>query len=94
MASGPRYSDAARAVAAKAGQALPNGSYPIRNKRELMAAVRRRHQGKAPYGQIVAHIQKRAKDLGVKLHMTASAFQTDSEVVAFCYTQAKKKGKK
>lgn len=90
-----RYSEASRAAAAKAGQALPNGSYPIRNKRELMAAVRRRHQGSAPYGQIVAHIRKRAKDLGVKLNMTASgSFETTSESVAFCYDQAKKKNKK
>jgi hypothetical protein len=67
------YSKAARAVAAKGGLALPNGSYPIRNKRELRAAVRRRHQGKAPYAQIVGHILNRAKSLGIKVHMTSSA---------------------
>jgi hypothetical protein len=99
MATGPRYSKAARAVAAKSGQALPNGSYPIRNKRELMAAVRRRRQGNAPYPQIVAHIRRRAKEMGVKLNMTAdgkpqgTVVLTTSASVFGCYGKAKKKKK-
>jgi len=86
-------------AAAKAGLALPDGSYPIRNRRELMAAVRRRRQGNAPYAQIVAHIRKRAKALGVKLNMTASGDFADVEPIVFtssatafaCYQKATKK---
>lgn len=97
MASGVRYSKAARAVAAKAGTALPDGSYPIRNRRELMAAVRRRHQGNAPYEQIVAHIRRRAKELGVKLNMTADGglvtegvFETQSATAFGVYSAVMK----
>lgn len=84
-------------MAAKGGMALPDGSYPIRNKRELMAAVRRRRQGNAPYEKIVAHIRRRAKDLGVKLNMTADGspvggvFVTSSAAAFGCYKNARKK---
>jgi len=58
---------AARQSAAKAGLALPNGKYPIRNKHELKSAIKLRHNSTEPYGKVRAHIQARASALGVKL---------------------------
>lgn len=71
-ASGPRYSKAARQVAAKSGEALPNGKFPIRNVRELHAAVRRRHQTNEPAAKVNAHIVRRAAALGAPLHVKLS----------------------
>jgi hypothetical protein len=51
---------------AKEGKALPDGSFPIRNKEDLEKARIRAHQGMNE-GAAKAHVRKRAKELGVKL---------------------------
>lgn len=51
---------------AKEGKALPDGSFPIRNKEDLEKARTRAHQGENE-GAAKAHIRKRAKELGVPL---------------------------
>lgn len=55
----------ARAAAAKAGQALGDGSYPIRDRTELARAI---HAfGRAPAGHrsaLRALIRRRARELG------------------------------
>ena len=78
-------SKASREVAAKAGTALPNGKYPIRNKRELRAALKLRHHSTEPYGVVRAHIATRAAALGVKLKPTQLA---SSAIVAACHSKA------
>jgi hypothetical protein len=53
---------------AKSGIALPNGKFPIPDKAHLKLAIQYRHKGKGvSYGEVVAHIRKRAAALGVKL---------------------------
>lgn len=61
----------ARKAAAKSGFALPNGKYPIRTKGELKAAVKLRHHSTEPYAKVVAHIRRRANELGVKVSLDA-----------------------
>lgn len=58
---------AAREAAGKSGAALPNGKYPIRNKRELQAAIKLRHHSTEPYPKVKAHILARANALGIKV---------------------------
>lgn len=55
---------AERDEGAKTGNALPDGSYLIRNKRELRNAINLRNHGDQPRAKIYAHIRKRAKALG------------------------------
>lgn len=50
---------------AKAGVALPDGSYPIPNRTYLKRAIRMVGLGKAPKGKIRAHIIARARALGL-----------------------------
>lgn len=57
---------AARDKAAQKGYALPDGSFPIRNAGELVKAMRA--YGRAnpdKRAEVVAHIKKRAKALGL-----------------------------
>lgn len=65
LSSGHRRLDVeARAEAAKAGFALPDGKLPIRNRKELAAAIKLR--GKVTGHSVVAvrsHIIKRARAL-------------------------------
>lgn len=63
----PGLDKASRQVAAKAGAALPNGKYPIRNKKELRAAIKLRHHSTESYGVVRAHILRRAAALGIKI---------------------------
>lgn len=70
-----KYTNAARAQAAKSGTAMPSGKYPIRNRAELRAAIRRRHQSTEPSGAVNAHIRERASKLGVKLNVRLSTGQ-------------------
>lgn len=71
----PGLDKASRQTAAKAGTALPNGKFPIRNKRELRAAIKLRHHSTEKYGVVRAHILRRAADLGIpiKASQVASA---------------------
>lgn len=71
----PGLDKASRQAAGKAGTALPNGKYPIRNKRELRAAIKLRHHSTEIYGVVRAHILRRAADLGIpiKASQVASA---------------------
>lgn len=62
-----------RAALAKSGVALPNGKFPIPDKAHLRAAIAYRHKTSAPYAQVKAHILARAKALGVKTPVLASA---------------------
>ena len=63
VAAGP--SEAVREELAKSGEALPNGSYPIRNVSDLRKAVRAYGRSKpSDRAKVRRHITKRAKALG------------------------------
>jgi hypothetical protein len=63
VAAGP--SEAVREELAKTGEALPNGSYPIRNVSDLRKAVRAYGRSKpSDRAKVRRHITKRAKALG------------------------------
>ena len=63
VAAGP--SEAVREELAKIGEALPNGSYPIRNVSDLRKAVRAYGRSKpSDRAKVRRHITKRAKALG------------------------------
>lgn len=62
-----------RRKAAKEGASLPDGSYPIYNLTDAMNALRRIGTGKASKGTILAHIRKRARQLGFKAPGIAGA---------------------
>lgn len=57
-------SKAERDQAAAKGEALQDGSFPIRNHDELTSAIRLRTQGNAPNKVVDDHIKKRARALG------------------------------
>jgi len=57
------YSDKERADAAEAGQALPDGSYPIKTVGDLKNAIQSFGRAKEP-AKVKAHIKARAKALG------------------------------
>jgi hypothetical protein len=63
---GRTFSAAQRKSAAKSGASLPDGSYPIFNLQDAMNALRRIGTGKASRATILAHIRKRARQLGFK----------------------------
>lgn len=50
--------------AAKRGWALPDGSFPIRNEKELHDAISDLGRTTKPKSTVVAHILKRARALG------------------------------
>jgi phage head maturation protease len=60
------FSTAQRQDAADTGAALPDGSFPIKNKEDLSNARQAVGRAKDP-GKARAHIRSRAQDLGVKL---------------------------
>ena len=53
-----------RDTAAKKGQAMPTGGYPVRNPTELDKAIKAVGRGGADHDKIRRHIIKRAKSLG------------------------------
>jgi len=57
------FSTAARKSAAKSGAAMPDGSYPIENTKDLKNAIQAIGRAKNP-AAVKAHIRKRAKALG------------------------------
>ena len=57
-------SQAERDAAAKAGTAMPDGSYPVRNPGELDKAISAVGRGGADHDKIRRHVIKRAKALG------------------------------
>ena len=57
------FTDAERAEAADAGQALPDGSYPIKTVKDLKNAIQSYGRAKDP-AKVKAHIIARAKALG------------------------------
>jgi hypothetical protein len=59
------YDAAAREAMAKSGEALPDGSYPIKDGTDLANAIKSIGHGNAPAAKIKAHIVKRAKALGL-----------------------------
>lgn len=70
----------ARRIAAEKGEALPDGSYPIRNRRELLAAVQRRKAGNVSEKRVIEHIRKRAKALGVEVDLPPVGSEEPAEV--------------
>jgi hypothetical protein len=60
---GRDYTSAARELLAKEGKALPDGSYPIKDERDLKNAIQAIGRAKDP-AAAKAHIVKRAKALG------------------------------
>jgi hypothetical protein len=82
MASRPELSKKSREAAAKAGAALPNGKYPIRNRRELRAAIKLRHHSREPYPVVRSHILARAAALGIKIKASQVASAEGTEEFA------------
>lgn len=68
-----KLTKASRKAFAKTGIALPNGKFPIPDKAHLRAAIAYRHKSSIPYAQVAAHIMARAKALGEKPPVLASA---------------------
>jgi phage head maturation protease len=58
------YTQAERDAMAKSGEAMPDGSYPIKTRDDVQAAIDTVGMGKAPADDIKAHIIKRADALG------------------------------
>ena len=50
---------------AEAGNAMPDGSYPIGNKKDLMNAIRSWGRGGSD-PKVKSHIKRRAKELGAE----------------------------
>lgn len=71
----------ARRIAAEKGEALPDGSFPIRNRRELLAAVQRRKAGNISEKRVIEHIRKRAKALGVEVDLPPAGSDEPAEVM-------------
>lgn len=71
--------DSERAALAKAGQAMPDGSYPIRNATDLSKAIRAVGRGDASHDNIRKWIIQRAKQLGVA-HMIPSNWNADGSL--------------
>lgn len=67
-----KLTKAYRAKAAQSGVALPNGKFPIPDKKHLRAAIAYRHKTTVPYAQVKAHILARARALGVKAPILAA----------------------
>lgn len=59
------YSSSARERMASAGTAMPDGSYPIANRRDLMNAIRSWGRGGAKE-DVKRHIMSRARSLGAE----------------------------
>jgi hypothetical protein len=57
------YTAAQRKEMAKNGQALPDGSYPIKTRQDIENAIRLSGQGNAPQHTVIMFIIKRAKAL-------------------------------
>jgi len=67
-----KFSSKERDKLADKGYALPDGSFPIKNKKDLMNAIKSQGRGlrnadEKRKKQVHAHIKKRAKDLGVEV---------------------------
>jgi hypothetical protein len=75
----PGLDKASRQAAAKAGAALPNGKFPIRNDRELKAAIKLRHHSTEKYAVVRAHILRRAAALGIPIKASRVASATPFE---------------
>jgi hypothetical protein len=58
-------------MAAK-GEALPDGSYPIKNRADLENAIHAVGRGNAPHAKIMAHIKKRARKLNAEAMLPAA----------------------
>lgn len=65
------YSADQRKTMAKSGEALPDGSYPIANATDLENAIHAIGRGNDPHSEIRAHIEKRAKALGLEKMLPA-----------------------
>lgn len=59
------YSDTMRASLAKRGEAMPDGSFPIKDEEDLRNAIQAFGRSKDPKAA-KAHIMKRARDLGME----------------------------
>ena len=60
-----QYSQAERERLARTGAAMPDGSYPIRNRADLQNAIQAVGRA-ANYADAKRHIMRRAKDLGLE----------------------------
>ena len=74
-----KYSDADRAAMAKSGDALPDGSYPIKDQEDLANAIHAVGRGGDPHGTIRKHIMARAKALGLS-KMIPSDWNSDGSM--------------
>lgn len=82
-----KLTKSSRAVYAKSGIALPDGKFPIPDKAHLRAAIAYKHKTSEPYPRVKAHILKRAKDLGVTVHLSADVAE------AFAQGPGKRQGR-
>lgn len=66
------YTAAQRREMAAKGEALPDGSYPIKNRADLENAIHAVGRGSAPHADIVTHIKKRAAKLNAEAMLPAT----------------------
>ena len=78
------FSTKQREKLADKGEALPDGSYPIKNRVDLINAIKSQGRGlrnadEKRKRQVLAHIKKRANDLDVDLEKTENGYWSISE---------------
>lgn len=76
------FDTAERKAMAKAGSAMPDGSYPIANTGDLQNAIHAIGRGKGSHAAIKAHIIKRAKALGATKMLPQDWMDDGSDDVA------------
>lgn len=74
-----KFTTKERKKLAKSGEALPDGSYPIRNRKDLINAIKSlgrglRNADEKRKNEVLSHVYRRAKDLGVKLQKTEKGY--------------------
>jgi len=66
-----KFSRSQRDKLAKQDLALPDGSFPIVNQKDLLNAISLQGMSNKPKGVIQAHLKKRARALGVKVGLNS-----------------------
>lgn len=74
-----KFSSKERAEMAEKGEALSDGSFPIKSKQDLINAIKSQSRGLRNADdkrkkEVLAHIYKRAKSLGIKLSKTEKGY--------------------
>ena len=73
-----KYSEAERNEMAKSGEALPDGSFPIKDAQDLSSAIKLNGSGSTAKSTVRAHIKKRAAALGLSKEIPDDWREADS----------------